>query len=440
MRKLSILFTLAVIFISITLHPNHINAQEHLDLNSESAILVDFDSGRILYAKNPDATIPPASMTKMMTEYLVLEAIQEGEITWDTTTQISDYAYSISANDAFSGVGLRQNQDYTVKSLYEAMAINSDNATTIALAELIAGSEGEFVEMMNEKAEEMGLTEYEFVNSTGLDNADLDGNHPEGTEADDLNLLSARSTALLAYNLVHDFPEVLETSSIPETTFDGQTITNWNWMLEHEGVNFKQFYYEGVDGLKTGYTESGGNSFTSTAIRNGTRLISVVMRADSREERFEETAKLLDYGFNNFQTEELFPSGYQLEGESAIPVAKGKEDFVDVSISDSIALPIQPEEEELYRIEYQMDEEKLNENGELIAPVEKGEVIGTATLVYEGEQNEGFIDTDAISSVNLVTEASVEKANWFMLTIGAIGDFFANIFSSAVNWITGLFN
>src|SRR5699024_2401346 len=127
----------------------------------------------------------------------------------------------------------RQNKEYTVRDLYEAMAINSDNATTVALAELIAGSEGEFVKMMNEKAAEMGLTDYEFVNALGLDNESLGDNYPEGTEPDATNLLSARSTALLAFHLVNDYPEALEISSIPETEFDEQQIRNWNWMLKH---------------------------------------------------------------------------------------------------------------------------------------------------------------------------------------------------------------
>src|SRR5690625_4535914 len=169
----------------ITIQPLQAKAEEGLNIEAESAILVDAETGKILYAKNPDMTLPPASMTKMMTEYLVWEAIESGKISWDTTTQISDYPYSISADTSFSGVGLRQNVDYTVRSLYEAMAINSDNGTTIALAELIAGSEGEFVKLMNEKAEEMGLPDYKFVNTTGLENKSLGDNYPEGTDPND---------------------------------------------------------------------------------------------------------------------------------------------------------------------------------------------------------------------------------------------------------------
>src|SRR5699024_7772105 len=197
------------------------NAEETIDLNAESAILVDADTGKILFEKNADVALPPASMTKMMTEYLVLEAISNGEIAWDDTTQISDYAYSISANVLFSGIGLSQNKEYVVSDLYNAMAVFSDNAATIALAEMIAGSEIEFVEMMNAKAEEMGLSEYKFVNSTGLDNDTLSDEAPEGMDPNASNLLSAKSSAQLAYYLVNDFEEALEISSQVEVEFEG---------------------------------------------------------------------------------------------------------------------------------------------------------------------------------------------------------------------------
>src|SRR5690625_1595788 len=187
--------------------------------------------------------LPPASMTKMMTEYLVWEAVEANEISWDDTTTISDYAYSISANEEFSGIGLRQNVEYTILELYEAMAINSDNATTIALAEYIAGSEGEFVKLMNEKAEEMGLMDYQFVNSTGLENSSLGDNYPEGTDPDGTNLLSARSAALLAYHLVTDYPESLDISSMPEFEFDDKTIEKWNSMLPHEASYLQSFHF-----------------------------------------------------------------------------------------------------------------------------------------------------------------------------------------------------
>ncbi|MBY7141525.1 D-alanyl-D-alanine carboxypeptidase [Virgibacillus sp. NKC19-3] len=419
--------------------PFSTQAADTLDLDAESAILVDAETGKILYAKDPDVALPPASMTKMMTEYLVLEAIDSGDISWDTTAEISDYAYSISANASFSGVGLEQDKEYTVHDLYDAMAVNSDNATTIALAELIAGTETEFVALMNEKADELGLPEYKFVNSTGLDNSSLDDNRPEGTDADETNLLSAESSALLAYHLVNKFPEALEISSQPEIEFEGESLDNWNWMLPHEATFLEQFYYEGMDGLKTGNTDLAGYTFTGTAERNGKRLISVVMKTESEAERFNQTEKLMDYGFEQFETTELFPAGYQVENESSIPVAKGKEDALNISTAESFTVPIKSGEEEQYSVDYTIDEDYLNEDGALTAPIEEGESIGTAELVYDGEADYGYIFDDNRNTVDLVANESVEKSNWFMLTLGAIGDFFANLFTSSVDWIKGLF-
>ncbi|WP_284140749.1 MULTISPECIES: D-alanyl-D-alanine carboxypeptidase family protein [unclassified Virgibacillus] len=414
-------------------------AASTLDIAAESAILVDAETGKILFSKNPDMKLPPASMTKMMTEYLVLEAIEAGKITWDTTTQISDYAYKISADISSSGTGLTQDVDYKVRDLYNAMAINSDNATTIALAELVAGSEGEFVKMMNKKGKEMGLPDFEFVNSTGLENADLGDNYPKGTEPDGINYMSARSSALLAYHLVNDHPEALEVSRVPQTEFDGHMIDNWNWMLPHDSVNFKQFYYEGVDGLKTGHTDLAGYCFTGTAERNGQRLISVVMKTDSIPARFKETAKLLDYGYNNFNSKELFPAGYQLKDKATIDVVKGKEDQVAIATNAPLTVPVQQGDEKNYTVTYHLDKDKLDKEGALVAPVKKGEKIGTAELVYKGE-DAGYIFENKKHVVDVVATETVEKSNWFMLTLDAIGGFFADIFSSIVDMVKGWFN
>lgn len=429
----------SIILLSIFIQPVNSEASS-LELNAESAIIVDADTGKILYEKNADMELPPASMIKMMTEYLVWEAIDAGEISWDTETEVSDYAYELSANPDFSGIGLRQNVSYKVEELYEAMAINSDNATSVVLAELIAGSEGEFVKRMNEKAEEMGLPEYKFVNATGLENADLGDNYPEGTDKNDINLLSARSAALLAYHLIHDYPEALEISKTPYAEFEDQPMVNWNWMLPHEGDNFKQFYYEGVDGLKTGHTDIAKYCFTGTAEVDGKRLITVVMKTESFEERFNETKKLLDYGLNNFEMTQLFAEGDQLEDESTLPVSKGKQTEVDIAIAEGFELPIHKDEKDLYELSFEIDEELLNEHGELTAPVEKGQKVGEAKLVYEGDEGSGYIIPTDEETVDVVTIDSVEKSNWFKIALSSIGEFFSNLFSSAVDMIKGIFS
>lgn len=419
---------------SLFTSPITVNAQ--VDIDAESAILVDASTGEILYEKNADIALPPASMTKMMTEYLVLEAIEKGIISWDTKTEISQYAYDISANNSFSGVGLRLDHEYTVKELYDAMAIYSDNATSIALAELIAGSEGEFVKMMNAKAEEMGLPEAKFVNSTGLHNSSLGDNYPEGTDPNADNLMSARSSALLAYHLVNDYPEVLEVSSIPTKEFEGHTMINYNWMLPGMPGHLAQFSYEGLDGLKTGWTSLAGYCFTGTAERNGTRLISVVMRTDSEADRFNETRKLMDYGFSQFEKTTLFDAGYQIEEQSILQVEKGKQSQVQVASAEPIEKVIKIGEKDNYTVRYEFNEDLLNENGALVAPVEEGLEVGRMILEYNGEHSYGSIVNDSEISVPLVTTSSVEKANWFVLLMRSIGDFFISLFES----IKGIFS
>lgn len=412
------------------------------NIEAKSAILVDAQTGQILYEKEADLALPPASMTKMMTEYLVLEAINNGDISWDTTTTISDYAYWLSDNDAFSGIGLRQNKEYTVEELYTAMAVNSDNATTVALAELVAGSESEFVKMMNQKAQEMGLQDAEFVNATGLSNSDLGEHHPEGTGADADNYLSAKSVALLAYHLINDYPEALDYSSITESKLDDESFTNWNWMLPGMPGQLEPFGYEGLDGMKTGWTDMAGYCFTGTAERNNRRLISVVMQTDSKEARFEETKKLLDYGFNQTEVKEIFPADYQQEDESTLNVAKGKGKSVEIATDEAIRGVVPSGEENPYEIEFTLDKSKLNDDGKLTAPIEEGDAVGTAKISYTGEELFGYI-TDDISNeqakAQVVTQSNVEKANWFTLTFRAIGDFFSDLFGGIVDWVKGLF-
>lgn len=218
-------------------------------------------------------------MSKMMTEYILLDQVKAGKIKWDQKYKVSDYAYKISQDRALSNVPLRADGEYTIRELYDAMAIYSANAATIAIAETIAGSETEFLKLMNKKAKELGLKDYEFFNSSGLNNAQLQGMQPVGTPNKGENKMSARSVALLAYRLLKDHPEVLETSSIPSKVFrkgtdDAIKMDNWNFMLK--GLVFE---YEGVDGLKTGTTDYAGQCFTGTAKRGNTRLISVVMDA-----------------------------------------------------------------------------------------------------------------------------------------------------------------
>ncbi len=406
---------------------------DELGLSAEAAILIDAETGQILYEKNADKLLGVASMSKMMTEYLVLEAIESGKISWDQKVTIDEYVHKLSAAPGLSNIGLTQGETYTVKELYEAMAIFSGNAATVALAQLVGGTEKNFVKLMNEKAKELGLEEYNFVNSSGLNNTSLLGQYPAGNEEDE-NLMSARATAQLAYELLKDYPEVLDYAKVPRLNFkDGRTYDNFNWMLP--GLIYE---YEGVDGLKTGSTEFAGSCFTATAERNGQRYISVVMKADSKNSRFTETKKVLDYAFNNFTKEEILKKGYQDKSQKTVGVAKGKEDSVAIETSKAVELVVKKGEADNVKTKLVINKDKLDEDGNLVAPVKKGEKIGYLTV--ETPSNYGMITGDSKGvRVDVVTAETVEKSNWFVLSMRAVGGFFGDMWGGITGAVKGLF-
>lgn len=419
-------------------------AESALGLHVDGAILIDAESGKILYEENADSPLGIASMTKMMTEYLLFEAIKEGKISWDQEYKVTDYTYAISQDRRLSNVPLRKDGVYTIRELYEALAIYSANAATIAIAETIAGTETEFLKLMDAKAKELGLTDYKFVNSTGLNNKDLQGMHPQGTGSEDENVMPAKSVAKLAYHLLKDYPEVLETTKISKKVFregtsDAINMDNWNFMLP--GLVYE---YPGVDGLKTGTTDFAGHCFTGTAVRDDKRIIAVVMKAvDSKgvgsyKARFDAARALFDYGFNQFSEEEMLPAGYQFKDQSTLRVLKGKEKEVAIAVKNPIRMMVKTSEKEQYVPKLELDESLLTE-GALQAPIKKGTVIGHVQLVKADGTDFGYI-LDQTSGSEVVVTETVEKAGWFSLTLSAIGHFFSNVWEGATGFVKGIFD
>ena len=425
LQKKGFAFLLIALFIFSTFLPIIASASPNdvLDIKGESALLIDAASGKILYQKNPDMLLPPASMTKMMTEYLLLEAIKNGKITWDQKTAISEYAYKVSQNINLSNVPLRKDGQYSVKELYESMAIYSANGSTIVLAELMGGSETNFIKTMAEKAVQLGLKDFKFVNCTGLNNNDLYGMQPQGTGLTEENMMSARAVGVLAFNLLRDYPDLLATSSIPhkifrEGTKDAIKMDNWNWMLPT-----LVYGYQGIDGLKTGSTDLGGFSFTATALRNNMRLISIVMKTSSYAARFGETKKILDYGFSTFSTKEFNADTKEF------PVVMGKENKINLVPQKPLKIVIKNGEENQYELDYKIND-SLAKDGKLIAPIAKGQAVGYLTFNYKGSTQYSYLldDNKKYERVDLLTAGEVKKTNWFILSMRFIGEFFLKIF------------
>ncbi|MEH7114327.1 D-alanyl-D-alanine carboxypeptidase family protein [Neobacillus niacini] len=453
-RKLFASSLAMIIFLGTFAGINKVEAETAaLDVKAAGAILVDEQTGRILFEKNSETVLGIASMTKMMTEYLLLEAIKEGKVKWDQEYIVSPELSKMSHDEDLSNVYLRVEGKYKVEDLYSAMAIESANAATVAIAEIVAGSEAKFVELMNKKAAEIGLEKYKFVNSSGLNNRDMLKHFPDIVgDPDEENVMSAKDVAILASRLLHDFPEVLETSSIPEKVFaegteDAFVMDNWNWMLEgykkiaDRYPNYQQFVYDGLDGLKTGSTPFAGYNFTGTASRDGQRFISVVMNTGSQTERFRETRKILDFAFNNFKKEEIIPKHYQVKGNKTLPVTKGKEDQVKIYTKDAVNMVVKNGEKDNFQTTLTLDKKKINKQGELTAPIKKGDKVGTLTVQPKEAESLGFLTENGQSNitVDVIAAEDVEKSNWFVLVMRGIGGFFGDLWGGISSTVKGWF-
>ncbi|WHY14193.1 serine hydrolase [Peribacillus frigoritolerans] len=434
--KMTLIFTFVFVLVmsQFAYQPGEAVAEsDNLGLKAEAAIIIDGESGQIVYEKNADKVLGIASMSKMMTEYIIMESIENGKISWDQKVKINKYVHDLSKAPNLSNVGLTEGEDYTVKELYQAMAVYSGNAATVALAQLVSGSEKSFVKLMNEKAKELGLKNHKFVNASGLNNSDLLGQHPSGDE-DDENIMTAKDTALLAYRLINDYPEVLKIASIPKLKFrDGKEYPNFNWMLP--GLIFE---YKGVDGLKTGSTDFAGYGHTGTVIQDGQRYITVVMKSTNKNERFADSTKLMNYAYATFKKEKVLPANYQVKGKETLSVVKGKEKDVKIQSEKAIELLVENGGKDNYKTDLVIDKNKLNDDGKLTAPIKKGEKLGYITVTPKKGEDYGYINGDPVK-VNVVAAESVEKANWFVLSMRAVGGFFGDVWSSVASTVKGWF-
>jgi len=259
-----------------------------LDIAAREYILVDFHTGAVLDAKRPDERMPPSSMSKLMTAYMVFDALKSGRISLDDEMSVSENAWRIGgAASGGSTMFLNPNDKVKVVDLLRGMIIQSGNDACIVLAENLAGSEEAFAEQMNAKAKEIGLTNSNFMNATGLP-------HPD-------HYMTVRDLTVLARRIITDFPEYYAIYSETNFTYNGITQGNRNPLLYRVG--------SGADGLKTGHTEAAGYGLTASAIRNSRRLILAANGMASIKARDEETAKLMDWGFREFSNRNLFAAG-----------------------------------------------------------------------------------------------------------------------------------
>lgn len=342
-------------------------AATDLKIAAKSAILMEPRTMEILYEQNSDERVAPASITKIMSLLLIMEAIDDGRLTLDTVVTASEHAASMGG----SQIWLEPNEQMTVDHLLKATVIASANDATTALAEAVAGSEETFVSMMNEKAEKLGMTNTHFMNCSGLD-AD---NHY--TSAHDVAIMSCE---LIKHELIKKYSTVWM-----DTIRDGKSeLVNTNKLVR---------FYEGCTGLKTGTTSTAGHCLSATAKRDNMELCAVVMGGESGNARFEGARTMLNYGFANYSYTEISPDDME---DAYVKVLNGKENQVKVRAGDNLNLL-------LSKGNISKITKKTEITPEIKAPVSEGQVIGYVR-VYMGEDNE-------IGVIELKADKTVEKLN-----------------------------
>ena len=430
-RRFILLVASLILTLSTLLPELSVNADDSFSVNAKAAFAVDANSGKILYDQDGEKTMGIASISKIIGLYIVLDQIKEGKLSWDDEVSISDYAETLSMTPDLSNVPLHQENKYTVKELFDSALIQSANASMVALAEKIAGSESAFLEVMNTQLKEWGIKDATIVNVSGLNNTYLGANRPDGTGENDENQMSAKDVAIVARHLLLDFPEVLEVTSTTTKMFGENTqspveMVNWNWMLPGF-VNYK----EGVDGLKTGTTEFAGACFVGTMNKDGQRIITVVLNVEGHEQnpsvRFSETSRLMDYCYDNWSIKELGKANASIPSLKSIDVKDGKETSVNVVLKNPVKVWVRNDMDTgKLTITPTLNEKRVT-NNEVMAPIAKGTAIGTATVSLADDKL-GYLSDSEAPSTDIIAASTVEKANIFVIGWRNVVDFFSNLF------------
>lgn len=376
------LFLLLMTMVILMVPFNFVLAEEGLAKTSKSAILMEASTGEIIFEKNAHEKYAPASMTKMMTMLLVVEAIKNKVIDWEDIVTASENASSMGG----SQILLETGEKMSVRDLFKGVAIASGNDASVALAEYLYGTEEAFVSMMNKRSKELGMKNTNFKNVHGLDEA----NHYS----------TAYDLAILARELVK-YDEVLKYTSIYEDYLRIDTPRKI-WLVN---TNKLVRFYDGVDGLKTGHTAEAGYCLTATAKKDNTRFIAVVMGLDDSKTRNAEVSEMLNFAFAQYQTEQLLSKDSVL---GTVEVEKGKKKYVDVVPTEDVTV-LNKKGMQKKNVTYEIEIEKIK------APIKKGDIVGELLLKE---------DDEVIRRINITVIEGVDKANFLELYFRYLTDIF----------------
>jgi len=377
--KIKHLLALCLTFLVISnVNSQVVNTPKPPSINANSYILMDFNSETLLAEYDINKRVDPASITKMMTAYVVFSELKSGNLSESDLVTVSEKAWRTGGSKMFIEV----NKKITVSDLLKGMIIQSGNDACVALAEHIAGTEETFADLMNQHAQKLGMVNSNFKNSTGLP---AEEHH-----------ITALDAAKLAKAIIVSFPKYFETFSEKEFTFNEITQHNRNTLLWRD---------PSVDGFKTGHTEAAGYCLVSTAKRNGMRLISVVMGTESQKARADESQKLFNYGFRFYETNLVYKAA---EKRVNLEVWKGDDEDVDLGLADDLFITIP-------RGQYKNLQAKVDMPNYVTAPIKRGQAVGTLNIM---------LDNKTVASNPLVALKNVESGGWWTRTTDSMGLWF----------------
>ncbi len=367
MFKNFLITILITFFISNSVHSN-------IEIKARTAILQDFLSGEVLYEKEPDRSIYPASMTKIMTSIIAFDLIKSGDLTLDEKFIISEKAWRLSTS-GYSSMFVMVNDEVSVENLLRGIIVASGNDACVALAEGIAGTEEEFAIMMTSKAQEIGMSNTNFANSSGINDPD--------------NYSTVKDIMIMSHYLIKNYPEYYEWFSEKEFTWDrtgGDPITQGN----RNPLLYKNI---GADGIKTGYLAVEKYSLASSLERKGRRLIAVASGFETKNSRSRESSKLLTYGLTNFDLVEINKSG---EDFDSVDIWLGKKDFVKVYTKEDIYKIIKKGKKKLLKV-------KMSYEGPVEAPISKDQVLAKLRIIYDDELIDEYdlLAKEQVNTVNI---------------------------------------
>lgn len=367
MKKIIIFLLLVFLF------PFNVFAEEELINNALSGILIEASSGKIYYQKDKDKRVSVASMTKMVAQIIILDEVKKGNIKWDDVVTVSHNASGMGGSQIY----LEEGEKITVRDLMKGISVASGNDAVVAMAEYISGSEAKFVERMNKVVKKLGLKNTHFVNSTGLDQE----NHYS----------SSYDMAMIARELVVNYPEVLEFSSIYED-YLREDSDNKFWLVN---TNKLISQYEGTDGLKTGHTDDAGYCLAATTKRNNLRLIAIVLGEKDSKVRNKETMELLDYGFNNIKVKKLKNKHAVIK---SVQINRANKKSINALLKEDLIVTSNNIHKQKYKYKVELNNIKL--------PIKKGQEVGKISVL---------VDNRVVLEERLISSDSVKQMSFYEL-------------------------